>query len=169
MTKTPDDIKKGLECCSTPRNEEPCRQCPYAPNNGYCVDKMSRDAFYLIQQLQAENAEKDARIQQLEKRVIHLEALNQSNLTTITMQERTRARLQERISQLEAERDAAVADILYAASVYLGECNTCKNGEVCAACKRQDACDECPNSKCMCSGCGAGRSNWQWRGVQKEE
>lgn len=77
--------------------------------------------------------------------------------------------LLEKVKQLEAERDAAVADILYAASVYLGECNTCKNGEVCAACKRQDACDECPNSKCMCSGCGAGRSNWQWRGVQKEE
>lgn len=75
----------------------------------------------------------------------------------------------EYIRQLEAERDAAVADILYAASVYLGECYTCKNGEVCAACKRQDACYECPNSKCMCSGCVAGRSNWQWRGVQKEE
>lgn len=73
------------------------------------------------------------------------------------------------IQQLEAERDAAVADILYAASTYLGDCETCKNGNVCASCKRQDACDECPNAKCMCSGCGAGRSNWQWRGVQKEE
>lgn len=83
--------------------------------------------------------------------------------------EKENTELLEKVEQLQAERDAAVADILYAASVYLGECNTCKNGEVCAACKRQDACDECPNSKCMCSGCGAGRSNWQWRGVQKED
>lgn len=41
-------------------------------------------------------------VQQLEKRIIHLEALNQSNLSVITMQERTRARLEERISQLES-------------------------------------------------------------------
>lgn len=151
--KSADEIKKGLECCiaSTCLTEN---GCPYRLSR-HCGTGLKADALALIQQL--------------EKRAIHLEALNQSNLTTITMQERTRARLQERISQLEAERDAAVADILYAASVYLGECNTCKNGEVCAACKKQDACDECPNSKCMCSGCGAGRSNWQWRGVQKEE
>lgn len=171
MTKTPDEIKKGLECCCDLMGVM-CPYCPYAEDGDAsetCREEMAGDALVLIQQLQAENADQAVRIQQLEKRVIHLEALNQSNLTTITMQERTRARLQERISQLEAERDAAVADILYAASVYLGECNTCKNGEVCAACKRQDACDECPNSKCMCIGCGAGRSNWQWRGVQKEE
>lgn len=41
-------------------------------------------------------------VQQLEERVIHLEALNQQNLSVITMQERTRARLEEQISQLES-------------------------------------------------------------------
>lgn len=41
-------------------------------------------------------------VQQLEERVVHLEALNQQNLSVITMQERTRARLEERISQLES-------------------------------------------------------------------
>ena len=134
MTKTPDEIKKGLACCAEPIYQ--CADdCPYKEQcrNEQGGKAMNENALALIQQLQAENAEKA-----------------------------------DRIKKLEAERDAAVADILYAASVYLGECNTCKNGEVCAACKRQDACDECPNSKCMCSGCSAGRSNWQWRGVQKE-
>lgn len=41
-------------------------------------------------------------VQQLEERIVHLEALNQQNLSVITMQERTRARLAEQISQLEA-------------------------------------------------------------------
>lgn len=108
MTKTPDDIKKGLECCTIPL----CDECPYN-NDPSCVVK-NADALALIQQLQAENADQAVRIQQLEKRVIHLEALNQSNLTTITMQERTRARLQERISQLEAtvsEKEKVVAEL----------------------------------------------------------
>jgi hypothetical protein len=42
-------------------------------------------------------------VEELEKRVAHLEALNQQNLSVITMQERTRARLGERISELEAQ------------------------------------------------------------------
>jgi hypothetical protein len=120
MPKTPNEIKKGLECCN--RTFDACHDCPYDTYDegwGCTVEKNADALAYIL--------------------------------------------------QLEAERDAAVADIRYAASVYIGECNTCKNGEVCAACKRQDACDECPNSKCMCSGCGAGRSNWQWRGVQKED
>lgn len=117
--KTPEQIKKGLECCS----EDECfgerENCPYKGESGLCVGEMCVDALALIQQLQhnnaqlaidkaklaAENADQAVRIQQLEKRVIHLEALNQSDLTTITMQERTRARLQVRISQLESERD----------------------------------------------------------------
>lgn len=41
-------------------------------------------------------------VQQLEERVAHLDALNQQNLSVITMQERTRARLVEQISQLES-------------------------------------------------------------------
>ena len=94
MTKTPDEIKKGLECCCDLMGVM-CPYCPYAEDGDAsetCREEMAGDSLALIQQL--------------EKRAIHLEALNQSNLTTITMQERTRARLQERISQLEAELDA---------------------------------------------------------------
>lgn len=41
-------------------------------------------------------------VQKLEERIVHLEAQNQQNLSVITMQERTRSRLEEQISQLES-------------------------------------------------------------------
>lgn len=88
--KKPEEIKKGLECCSV--DDMHCGPgCPYKDD---CLEEsrykgLESDALALIQQL--------------EKRVIHLEALNQQNLSVITMQERTRARLEERISQLEAQ------------------------------------------------------------------
>lgn len=150
--KSPDEIKKGLECCAASYAD--ChKECPYKLDcDG---SQILKDALALIQQLESDK-------QQLEGMLAHMNQLRDAAAGRAL-------EMEERVHQLEAERDAAVADILYAASVYLGECNTCKNGEVCAACKRQDACDECPNSKCMCSGCGVGRSNWQWRGVQKED
>ena len=41
-------------------------------------------------------------VQKLEERIVHLEALDHQNLSVITMQERTRARLEEQISQIES-------------------------------------------------------------------
>ena len=156
MTRTPDEIKKGLECCSNVNfvcNEE----CPYYKSLSEgedCCLKKNADALALIQQLQAENAEKDVRIQQLEKRVIHLEALNQSNLTTITMQERTRARLQERISQLEAERDA----LMHWAK---GRCDTCAHKDDCV---KHD-----PDPEGYVMRWYDDCEIWEWCGVQTKE
>jgi hypothetical protein len=64
MPKTPDEIKKGLECCIS----DSCNDCPYVdePTERYCKLTRTKDSLVLIQQLQAENAEKDARIKQLE-------------------------------------------------------------------------------------------------------
>lgn len=89
--KKPEEIKKGMECCSTGCADD-CFDCPYGDAeigrvDDHCIEQLLRDSL--------------ARNQQLEKRIIHLEALNQQNLSVITMQERTRARLEERISQLE--------------------------------------------------------------------
>ena len=65
--KSPDEIKKGLECCMDYQNctegEDP--QCPYYDAQR-CMEALLADALAFIQQLQAENAEKDARIKQLE-------------------------------------------------------------------------------------------------------
>lgn len=91
MTKTPDEIKKGLECCHVGHCD--CEECPYEHTNS-CMHYLKQDALALIQQLQAENAEKDARIQQLESGL-----LAQADVI---------ATMGERIKQLEAERDAAV-------------------------------------------------------------
>lgn len=143
--KRPDEIKKGLECCSNVNfvcNEE----CPYYKSLSEgedCCLKKNADALALIQQL--------------EKRAIHLEALNQSNLTTITMQERTRARLQERISQLEVERDAAVEDM---ATAVVNSCDVCMHNE--------EDIETAPCNSCMHIFKGR-ESKFKWRGVQKEE
>lgn len=69
MTKTPDEIKKGLDCC-TDGNIVCAGNCVFDDDVmlGYpdCVKMLMTNALALIQQLEAENAEKDERIQQLE-------------------------------------------------------------------------------------------------------
>jgi hypothetical protein len=115
--KTPDEIKKGLECCSKPPHEGPCQECPYAPNNGYCAEIKSSDALALIQQLEEQNAE-----------------------------------LLKKVEQLQAERDSAVSELV-------GTCQVCRWEET-AKCASCHFCEDAWN---------AHESNWEWRGVQKEE
>ena len=155
MTKTPDEIKEGLECCSTPRNEELCRQCPYAPNNGYCVDKMSRDAFYLILQLQAENADQADLIEYLKTEIEEYEqsagkCCYESRCNAeLNQLEALCKRLRDENEQLEAERDAMMQDM----------------NRSCFICKHFNGGVECLNT--VCAKC-VRWCNWEWRGVQKE-
>ena len=69
MTRTPDEIKKGLECCAD-GNIECAGNCVFDDDINLCfpdcVKLLMTNALALIQQLQAQNAEKDARIKQLE-------------------------------------------------------------------------------------------------------
>ena len=58
MTKTPDEIKKGMECCCDLMGVM-CPYCPYAEGGDAsetCKEEMAGDALALIQQLQAENS-----------------------------------------------------------------------------------------------------------------
>lgn len=52
MTRTPDEIKKGLGCCS----EDGCKKCPYWEdcNMADGFSELAGDALALIQQLEAE-------------------------------------------------------------------------------------------------------------------
>lgn len=59
--KSPDEIKKGLECCLGDCHNYHCEECPYADhdtqNYDGCTDngrQLSDDALALIQQLEAE-------------------------------------------------------------------------------------------------------------------
>lgn len=51
--KTPDEIKRGLECCA---GAAPCKDCPYFNNNNAaCARNKNRDALEYIQQLEAQS------------------------------------------------------------------------------------------------------------------
>jgi hypothetical protein len=83
MTRTPDEIKKGLECCMMSTCEP---SCPYdnPVDCGFAV-QLLQDALALIQQLQAQNDTITESFHRLKKVVVE--------------QGQT-------IKQLEAERDA---------------------------------------------------------------
>lgn len=67
--KTPDVIKKGLECLFRHRMDDcdlECSKCDvYAP--GWTTSGLCADALTYIQQLEAKDAEKDKRIADLER------------------------------------------------------------------------------------------------------
>lgn len=47
--KTPEEIKKALECCGMLG----CKECPYAGGGSECIEKqLHRDAYAYIQQLE---------------------------------------------------------------------------------------------------------------------
>lgn len=73
------------------------------------------------------------------------------------------------IRQLEAERDAAVKDIRLAFTMCLGACNTCLHFEDRLVCDAANICALCEDKECVCNNCDKDCSNWQWRGVQKED
>ena len=52
--RTPEEIKRGLECCSKLKTN--CGLCPYRPqNDGNCMNALVPDSIALIQQLEARN------------------------------------------------------------------------------------------------------------------
>ena len=73
------------------------------------------------------------------------------------------------IKQLEAERDAAVKDIRLAFTMHLGACNTCLHFEDRLVCDAANICALCEDKECVCNNCDNDCSNWQWRGMQKED
>lgn len=141
MTRTPDEIKKGLECCKLHDGDmyTDCSHCPYYLTSAQCDLEMHDDAIALIQQLQhnnaqlaidkammaAENAEKDARIQQLEKDNDRLtdEVCNAYNIQNeqlarikqlegiVSEKEKVVVELSGEIGQLEAERNQLLEKI----------------------------------------------------------
>ena len=88
--KTPDEIKKGLECCamSSYRCED---DCPYREQcrNEQGGKAMNEDALALIQQLEATVSEKEKVVAELSGIIGQLEAERNQLLEKIEMLETT--------------------------------------------------------------------------------
>lgn len=66
--KTPEEIRKGLECCENPNgNPTICEECPYKDTKGSCIDRLYIEARKCIRQLEAKDVEQVHRIAELEQ------------------------------------------------------------------------------------------------------
>lgn len=143
MKKTPEEIKKGLECCIDGFS---CRTtCPYTTpffNIEKCTQALATDALALIQQLEAE-----------------LSDAKNNHQHTIDVAERQKDqidKLKKVIVRLNAERNAAVEDLESYATL---KCFACKYYE--------EELTEVPCNECKILGKG-NRDMFEWRGVQKD-
>lgn len=146
MTHTPDEIKKGLECCMFGH----CSYCPYSAEHGCdCSEYLGNDVREFHQQLESQNAE-------LLTKVEHLEVENKLFMETIGLLHVTENQLETKCHQLEQERDAAVADIPRA-------CGYCKWFEI----NRGGNMTECHNPN-GCRNISGINTGFVWRGVKEE-
>ena len=131
--KSPDEIKKGLECCTS----RDCggNKCPYF-NEKSCNAAKSADALALIQQLEADK-------QQLEGMLAHMNQLRDAAAGRAL-------EMEERVQQLEAERDAAVESMR-------SDPHCCYH---CVNMTKRGICQSEPRADGHC---------FEWRGVQKED
>ena len=141
MPKTPDDVKKGLEVCGL--ENEDCNsvgRCPYETEFCNHGRKLVDDVLAYIRQLESDK-------QQLEGLLHHMNQLRDAAAGRAL-------KMEERVHQLEAERDAAVADLTEMAGHLAGD----------------TACEWCDKTECEL-GCMDADNNegFKWRGVQKEE
>jgi len=84
--KTPDEIKRGLWCCT---HNSGCDACPYRDISVGCRPARNDDALALIQQLEADK-------QQLEGMLTHMNQLRDAAAGRAL-------KMEERVHQLEAE------------------------------------------------------------------
>lgn len=156
--KTPEEIKKGLECCS---KTDKCPECPYIGED-YCATKKNVDALAYIQRLEIRNGAIEKGLDEVfvlnDKQAAIIRSLNSNNSQVRkSLQDngfQTLEELLQAYSQVKRERDAAVNDLK---SVQGGQrCERCKNY---GGTEFIDAvCIECING-----------SIWEWRGVPEKE
>ena len=109
MTRMPDEIKKGLECCADSGGT--CEECPYADGECRAFEQLASDALALIQQLEADK-------QQLEGLLAHMNQLRDAAAGRAL-------KMEERVHQLEAERHALIK---YITDSSWAACDICKHG-----------------------------------------
>lgn len=86
--KTPDEIKKGLECCMFGH----CSYCPYSAEIGCdCSEHLGNDVREFHQQLESQNAELLTKVKQLETKCHQLERERDAAVKDISMGSRCTA------------------------------------------------------------------------------
>ena len=155
MTRTPDEIKKGLEmaavdcrnahdCDKTCAYYKECSSFDYETTEIPCT--MLFDALALIQKLQDDNAQLNRCIENMTDK---LNAMN------------------DEVAKLQAERDAAVADLKDCVT----EAAQGDDFDCCFACKYNNEYGGCDRPNYTIEACGVEDfdNKWTWRGVTKEE
>ena len=97
--KTPEEIKKGIECCVIKVNGRTVKdcsiECPYFPEGVFCKNALRNDTLIYIRQLET-GIDKTLKLVQLTDKQIR-ERLNE---------------FESRLAQAERERDAARHDLM---------------------------------------------------------
>lgn len=107
--KPPEEIKKGLECCTAEINE--CDSCPYREYN-WCEEKLKADALELLVDLFKDREERDDLAEECQN-------------------------LEQRLAQAEREKEALLHDCRYCDTCVHAEktpyeppCNNCQDGSL---------------------------------------
>lgn len=161
MTRTPTEIKKGLECRIRSYNDVCDNQCDTCDLRilAYPIGERYEDALSYIQQLEARNLAMYNTILS----VMHFvdkwlddcpdydPDADLNGVDAVQRSVKAREIALQAIERLEAERDAAVSELI-------GTCQVCRweDTEKCADCHFNPEAWNVHESK------------WEWRGVQKE-
>lgn len=139
--KTPDEIKKGLECCKGMSCGTIKVYCPYEGMRS-CSDFVLADALDYIQQL-------EKKVEAFEQSAINCCYESRCN-KQIHELEALCGRLMDEKEQLERERDAAVGELV-------GCCFVCRWEET----------EKCASCHFNADAWNVHESNWEWRGVKE--
>lgn len=141
--KTPEEVKKGLECCIAAA----CMECPYYPRE--CDEGvMEKDAKSYIKQLEEQNAELVRKTEQLQSSMDQVqEALWDNGFGSLE-------ELLQAYSQAKRERDALLEDL----ADHCGSKTLCKKYE-------DGTCPHGYDCTLYLSNC----EDYEWRGVPEQE
>lgn len=117
-----------------------------------CVLDYIDDAVEMLEHLHSEPAAANARCETLSKMVTQY-------------QDELIPGYRERAEKAERERDAAIKDLR---ACHIEPCDTCKHASAPPKWCEAD-CESCQWESCRCRDCIGGASQWEWRGVRKEQ
>lgn len=192
MTRTPDEIKKGLELCYEGID---CSECPYFMDcfrdDETPYGAVMPDALAYIQQLEATVSEKEKVVAELSGKIGRLEADNkllqdavdqweyvaaspgavedmarENDMLTKYARQREKQVTELSASNVKLQKEVyqlkAERDAAVADLAHVKDCDTCKYDNACLTGKKD--CFACHEKSCPCLIC-----RYEWRGVQKEE